>query len=109
VSDWKYAGVNNSEDWKYLGVNNSEELAQVHVFLMKKTQPGGAVYFRITVKEFATPPQGQRLCFFAEADKSVNQKTASVVPVGWGDSLRSALSDCMRMIREFPYEGEERG
>jgi hypothetical protein len=95
-------------DWQYARVNNSEELAQLHFFLMKKTQPGSEVYFRITVKEFAAPPQGQYVRFFAEADKSVNQKTAPVVPSGWGDSLLRALSDCMGMIRQFPYEGEER-
>jgi hypothetical protein len=76
---------------------------------MKKTQPGGEVYFRITEKEFAAPPQGQYVSFFAEADKQVNQKTAPIVPSGWGDSLLKALSDCMGMIRQFPCEGEERG
>jgi hypothetical protein len=92
-------------DWHYAHTNNAEELAQLHVFLMKKVQPGSEVYFRITVKEFAAPPPGLSVRFFAEADKSVNQKIASVVPFGWGDSLRSALSECMRMIRQFPYEG----
>jgi hypothetical protein len=96
-------------DWQYARVGNSEELAQLHFFLMRKTQPGGEVYFRITVKEFAAPPQGQYVRFFAEADKSVNQKTAPFVPSGWGDSLFRALSDCMGMIRQFPYEGEEQG
>jgi hypothetical protein len=96
-------------DWQYAQSNNAEELAQLHLFLMKKTQPGGEVYFRITVKEFAAAPPGLSVRFFAEADKPVNQKTASVVPFGWGDSLRSALSECMRMIRQFPYEGEEQG
>ena len=69
MSDWKYAGVNNSEDWKYLGVNNSEELAQVHVFLMKKTQPEGAVYFRITVKEYAKPPKASVCAFLLRPTK----------------------------------------
>jgi len=45
--------------------------------------------------------------FYAEADKAVNQKTASFVPCGWGTSMISALGDCVRLIREFPYEGEE--
>ena len=79
-------------DWQYARVNDSEELAQLHFFLMKKTQRGGEVYFRITVKEFAVAPPGLSVRFFAEADKPVNQKTASVVPFGWGDSLRRALS-----------------
>jgi hypothetical protein len=96
-------------DWHYAHSNSAEELAQLHYFLMKKAQPGGGVYFRITVKEFAAPPPGLTVRFFAEADKAVNQKIAPVVPFGWGDSLRSALSECMRMIRQFPYEGDEGG
>ncbi len=96
-------------DWQYAHINNAEELAQLHFFTMKKTQLDGIVYFRITVKEFAAPPPGMSARFFAEADKPVNQKIASVVPFGWGDSIRSALSECMRMIRQFPYEGEEQG
>jgi hypothetical protein len=96
-------------DWHYAHTNSSEELAQLHFFQMKKTHPGGEVYFRITVKEFAAPLPGLTVRFFAEADKPINQKIAPVVPFGWGDSLRSALSECMQMIRQFPYEGEERG
>jgi hypothetical protein len=65
------------------------------------------VPFRITIKEFAAPPPGQRLRFFAEADKPVNQKTASFVPCGWGNTLFNALGDCMRLIRQFPYEGPQ--
>jgi hypothetical protein len=88
--------------------NPSEELAQLHFFTMKKCQPNGDVNFRITVKEYAMPPAGQRLRFFAEADKLVNQKTAALLPSGWGDSVLEALEGCLRLIREFPYEGDER-
>ena len=45
-----------------------------------------------------------QLHFFAEADKAVNQKTASFVPCGWGSSIFTALGDCLRLIRQFPYE-----
>lgn len=96
-------------DWHYCHTNSAEELAQLHFFSMKKVQPGGAVSFRITIKEFAAPPPGLAVRFFAEADKQVNQKIAPLVPFGYGDSLRSALAECMRMIRQFPYEGEEQG
>lgn len=96
-------------DWHYAHTNKAEELAQLHFFSMKKTQPGGEVSFRITVKEFAAPPPGLTVRFFAEADKAVNQKIAPMVPFGWGDSVRSALTECMKMIRQFPYEGEEKG
>ncbi len=96
-------------EWQYAQSDPAEELAMLHVFSMKKRQPGGDVTFRITVREFASAPTGHRQRFFAEADKSVNQKTAAIVPCGWGDSVLAALSDCLRMIRQFPYEGEDLG
>ena len=91
-------------EWPYLQKDPAEELAQLHFFSMVKRQQAADVTFRITVKEFAAPPPGQRLRFFAEADKPVNQKTASFVPCGWGNSLFAALGDCLRLIRQFPYE-----
>jgi hypothetical protein len=91
-------------EWPYLQKDASEQMAQLHFFSMNKHQPNGDVTFQITVKEYAAPPPGQRLRFFAEADKAVNQKTAAFVPCGWGNSVFSALGDCVRLIREFPYE-----
>lgn len=91
-------------EWPYLQKDTAEQMAQLHFFSMNKRHAGGDVTFRITVKEFAAPPPGQRLRFFAEADKSVNQKTAAFVPCGWGNSVFQALGDCVRLIREFPYE-----
>jgi hypothetical protein len=93
-------------DWMYVQENPSEQLAQLHLFSVLKRQQGSEIPFRITVKEFATPPPGQHVRFFAEADKPVNQQTASFVPCGWGNSLYAALGDCVRLIRQFPYEGE---
>jgi hypothetical protein len=95
-------------DWAYVQTNPAELLLRLHQFSIVKIQAAGNVTFGITVKEFAVPPPGQRVRFYAEADKAVNQKTASFVPCGWGDSLFSALGDCVRLIRQFPYEGEER-
>lgn len=95
-------------DWRYVQEDPSEQLAQIHFFSVVKRQQGGNVAFHITVKEFAAPPPGQHLRFFAEADKPLNQKTASFIPCGWGDSLFTALGDCVRLIRQFPYEEEER-
>lgn len=94
-------------DWKFAQKDVSEELALLHHFSFKKRQSGAEICFLITVKEFVTPPRGQFARFFAQADKHVNQKTAPILPTGWGNSLLDALSDCTRMIREFPYEGEE--
>jgi hypothetical protein len=96
-------------DWVHIQANSAEQLMQLHHFSMVKQTTDGSVTFAITVKEFATPPPGQRLRFYAEADKAVNQKTASFVPCGWGTSIFSALGDCVRLIRQFPYEGEESG
>jgi hypothetical protein len=93
-------------DWIHLQAVSAEQLMQLHHFSIVKQQAGGNVTFTIIVKEFATPPPGQRLRFYAEADKPVNQKAASFVPCGWGSSIFSALGDCVRMIREFPYDGE---
>jgi hypothetical protein len=93
------------EDWQYAQTERSEGLAQLHHFTMTKRQNGRDISFNIVVKEFATAPEGQHLRFFAEADKSVNQTTAAFVPSGWGDSVLKALSDCMRLIRQFPFEG----
>ncbi|HKV63854.1 MAG TPA: hypothetical protein VJO16_18240 [Candidatus Acidoferrum sp.] len=94
-------------DWKFAQKDVSEELALLHHFSFKKQQGAGEVRFVITVREFATPPQGQYARFFAQADKQVNQKIAPILPTGWGSSILEALTACVRMIREFPYEGEE--
>lgn len=95
-------------DWVYLQATPGEKLMQLHHFSIVKEQSAGNVAFAITVKEFAVPPPGQRVRFYAEADRAVNQRTASFVPCGWGDSIFSALGDCVRLIRQFPYEGEGR-
>ena len=94
-------------DWRFAQKNDSEELALLHHFSFKKQHQGGEVGFVITVREFAAPPKGQFAHFFAQADKYVNQKTAPILPTGWGNSILEALTACVRMIREFPYEAEE--
>ncbi|HEY8713865.1 MAG TPA: hypothetical protein VIM00_00715 [Candidatus Acidoferrum sp.] len=95
-------------DWIHIQADPSEQLMQLHHFsIMKRHASGtGSVPFSITVKEFAVPPPGQRMRYYAEADKPVNQKTASFVPCGWGSSIFSALGDCVRLIRQFPYEDD---
>lgn len=94
-------------DWKFAQKDVSEELALVHTYSMKKHQDGREVPFMITVKEFAAPPKEQYARFFAQADKFVNQKTAPLLPTGWGGSELDALCACAKMIREFPYEGPD--
>jgi len=95
-------------DWVHIQADSSEQLMQLHHFSIVKHTANGDIKFAITVKEFAVPPPGQRVRFYAEADKAVNQKAASFVPCGWGTSIFSALGDCVRLIRQFPYEGGER-
>ena len=93
-------------DWVYVQENPGEQLAELHYFSFIKRQNGADIPFCITIREFASPPPGQRMRFFAEADKPVNQKTASFGPCGWGNTLFNALGDCARLIRQFPYEGD---
>jgi hypothetical protein len=44
--------------------------------------------------------------FFAQADKDTNQHTAAYRPSGWGKTMLEALSECVRAINRFPYEGK---
>jgi hypothetical protein len=106
LRDCAHPGGSTVSGWHFAQENRDEELAELRVFTMKKRQAGGEITFRITVREFATAPPGQYDRFFAEADKAVNQKSAAVIPSGWGDTVLKALADCLRMIRQFPYEGE---
>jgi len=76
------------------------------LFSVGKKQSSGEIETRITVHEFATPPIGA-LQFFAMADIELNQKTAKYRPSGWSDTLMGALSECMRNLRKFEYEGPE--
>jgi len=90
-------------DWVYAEVDPAEELAQLHHFSFKKREPEGEIEFVITVKEFASR-NALQMRFYAQADKEINQRTAPFRPFGWGDSLLHALSECMRAIRQFPYD-----
>ncbi len=95
-------------DWEYIHAHPAELLTRLHHFTILKQQSTGDVAFAITVKEFAVPPPGQRMRFYAEADKAVNQNVAPFTPCGWGDSLFSALGGCVKLIQTFPYDGAER-
>ena len=39
-------------------------------------------------------------------DKQTNQKTLPYTPNGWGLTLLQALSECVKAMQRFPYEGE---
>jgi hypothetical protein len=92
------------EDWGFAQTRVSQQLAQLHMFSITKEQPEGEVEFIVTVKEFVTPKE-PTMHFFAQADKMTNQKTAPYLPTGWGKTLLEALSECIKAINRFPYEG----
>lgn len=91
-------------EWGFAQTHPSQELAEMHYFSVKKAQSTGEIEFLITVKEYVTPKE-PTMHFFAQADKEVNQKTAPFKPVGWGKTMLDALSECIRSINRFPYEG----
>ena len=92
------------QDWAFAQTHVSQQLAHLHLFSITKVQPGGEVEFIITVKEFVTPKE-PTMHFFAQADKMTNQKTAPYRPSGWGKTMLEALSECVKAINRFPYEG----
>lgn len=92
-------------DWKFLQKDPSEALTRLHYFSVKKKCASGEMDILITVKEFATPGIGA-MQFYAVADIELNQKTAKFQPVGWSDNLTGALSECLKNIRRFEYEGD---
>jgi hypothetical protein len=94
------------EGWKFAQKDPAEALALLHFFSATKKHAAGEIEARITVKEFATAKTTD-MKFFATADIALNQKACKFHPVGWGETLLTALSECMRNLRNFEYEGEE--
>lgn len=91
-------------EWEIAQSHPSERLAKLHFFSMMKKQESGEIEFRIVVKEFVAD-ENQSMRFFAKADKQTNQSTAPYTPSGWGPNLLKALSECIRNIHRFDYEG----
>ena len=91
-------------DWSFAQIDPKEQLARLHHFSMKKPVEGGEVEIRITVYEYYTP-KDPSMKFVALADRQVNQKLAAIRPAGWGNSLLTALAECIRVIGKFPYDG----
>ena len=95
-------------EWELAQKDSSEELAQLHFFSIKKKQPGGDVEFQIVVREYAATlgrDQNRSMRFFAQANRQTNQSVAPYTPCGWGSTLGIAVSECVKEIRRFPYEG----
>ena len=93
-------------DWKLAQRDSSERLAKLHHFSFTKKHAQGEIEARITVKEFVTAETSDML-FYAEADIELNQKCMPFRPSGWHNTLFGALSDCLRNVRKFEYEGVE--
>jgi len=95
-----------NEEWTFAQSNPADEFARLHWFSIKKRQPDGTqVEFTIRVREYARPQDDRAMRFFAEADKQTNQSTVPFTPCGWGPTLLKALSECVKSIERFPYEG----
>jgi len=92
-------------EWELAQTDPSEELAQLHFFSMKKTQANGVVEFQIVIREYVAFTEKRAMRFFAEANRQTNQSIAPYTPCGWGSTLHKALSECVRAIHRFPYEG----
>jgi len=90
-------------EWNYVETDPSEAFCELRYFGYVKKQNGKDIEFMITLKEYIHPPD-PALRFFAHADKQTNQKTAPYTPCGWGTSVASALHECVKAIRRFPYE-----
>lgn len=91
------------DEWAYAQTKATEKLARVSHFSVMKQQDGAEIEFLITVKEYAAATD-RRMCFFALADKQTNQDGTPYTPCGWGETLISALSDCIRELNRFPYQ-----
>jgi hypothetical protein len=94
-------------EWVHAQKDPADELAQLHYFSFKKRQAEEEIEFVITVKEFASR-NALQMRFYAQADKEINQRTAPFRPFGSGDSLLNALSECIRSIRQYPYEPDQK-
>ena len=93
-------------DWKLAQRDPSEKLARLHHFSFTKKHASGEIEAIITVKEFVTA-ETSNLLFHAQADIEVNQRTMPFRPCGWHSTLFGALTDCLRNLRKFEYEGPE--
>ena len=93
-------------DWKQVYVEPGEALALLQFFSVKKKHASGEIEVRITIHEYAEPEIGT-MQFFAMADVELNQKTMPYRPNGWSATLMGALSECLKNMRRFEYEGPE--
>lgn len=91
-------------EWTFAQTDPSQKLARLHHFSVMKPHSSGEVEIVIIVKEFVEPKVGA-MRFFAQADKPTNQAVTPYTACGWGDSLFTALAECVRELERFPYQG----
>ncbi len=91
-------------EWTFAQTKPSDELAHVTFYSMKKQQGDREIEFLITVREYVTP-RDPAMVFYADTDKQTNQRKAPFTPCGWGRTLLDALSECVKSVHRFPYEG----
>lgn len=92
-------------DWVFAQSNSAQQLARLHHFSTKKQQDGREIEFVITVREYLTPPDPS-MKFFAVTDKQTNQRVSAYTPSGWGDTMLTALAQCLSEIERFPYNSD---
>jgi len=92
------------KDWGFAQTHPSQEMAQLHLYSIKKVQPDCEVEFTITVKEYITPKE-PTMHFFAQTDKMTNQKTAPLPSLRLG---KNHAGSAFRM-RESPQPVPVRG
>lgn len=90
-------------DWSFAQLEESEQLAKLEHYSVVKKADSGDKEIVITLSEFVSP-QDPSMKFVARADQPLYQKTAPIVPIGWGNNRLQALSACLAMIRKFPFE-----
>ncbi len=90
-------------DWSFAQHDEAEQLAKLEHFSVIKQTPNGDREILIAVYEYHTP-QDPAMKFVARANQALYQKTAPVVPIGWGNNRLTALSACLAMVRKFPFE-----
>ena len=89
-------------EWGFAQTDPSQQLAQLHYFSIKKPYAGER--WNSSLRSRSTSHQRADDDFFAQADKETTRVRA-LPPRGWGRTLLEALSECVRAIERFPYEG----
>ncbi len=90
-------------DWSFAQQDPDEQLAKLEHFSVVKKAASGEKEIVITISEYHTP-RDPAMKYIARADQPLYQKTAPIVPIGWGHNRLTALSACLAMVRKFPFE-----